>query len=379
MYDVVVIGAGPAGSAAAGMLSLRGRRVLVLEKEGFPRRKVCGEFLSAHAAEQLAALGLRAEIEAPAERIHRGALFLPGGEEVAFRLPGTALGVSRERLDERLARWAEDRGAELRYGVRARGVAAASDGFRVRVSEGPDEEEIETRSVVGAWGRWDALDRERQGGGEGRGRRFLAWSRGYEPSGSLAGRVALYLFPGGYCGLSRVEGGRVHLAGIVDDATHRSLPSGWESVLAHARASNVALDRAMAGLAAATDFRGAGPVYLAAKPPAEGGVLMVGDSAGVLDPFSGQGIACALSSGVLAARTLETALAGTVPLARAARDYADAWKRRYRSRFGWSAVFRGLVHRSRLAESAARWAGPRLVRSALQRLAPGDAGPEVTS
>jgi flavin-dependent dehydrogenase len=375
MYDVVVIGAGPAGSAAAGLLALRGRRVLVLEKERFPRRKVCGEFLSAQAAEQLAALGLRAEIETPAERIHRGGLFLPGGEEIPFRLPAAALGVSRARLDERLARWAEDRGAEVRLGVRVRGVI---DRFRVRVAEGAHEEEIETRSVVGAWGRWDALDRGRRGGGEGRGRRFLAWSRGYEPSESFAGRVALYLFPGGYCGLSRVEGGRVHLAGIVDDATHRRLPPGWEAVLDHARASNAALDRALAGLVPSTHFRGAGPVYLAAKPPVERGVLMVGDSAGVLDPFSGQGIACALASGILAAQTLETAFGGAVPLSIAARVYADAWKRRFRSRFGWSAVFRALVHRARFAESAARWAGPRLVRSALQRLAPGEAGPGVT-
>jgi flavin-dependent dehydrogenase len=376
VYDAVVIGAGPAGSAAAGWLALRGRRVLVLEKDRFPRRKVCGEFLSAQAVEKLAALGLRAEIGGPAERIHRGALFLPGGEAIAFRLPGGALGVSRSRLDARLARWAEDRGAELRFGVRAVGVA---DRFRVRVARGPRQEEIETRSVVGAWGRWDALDRVRRGRGEGRGRRFLAWSRGYAPSESFAGRVALYLFPGGYCGLSRVEGGRVHLAGIVDDATHRSLPSGWDAVLGHARSSNVALDRALDGLVPDSDFQGAGPVYLAPKPPAEDGVLMVGDSAGVLDPFSGQGIACALASGILAAQTLEAAFVEGLPVKRAARLYADAWRARFRSRFGWSAVFRALVHRSRFAESAARWAGPALVRSALQRLAPGDVEPEVTS
>jgi flavin-dependent dehydrogenase len=369
-FDVVVIGAGPAGSAAAGLLALRGRRVLVLEKERFPRRKVCGEFLSAQAAEQLGALGLRAEIEVWAERIREGALFLRGGEEIAFRLPDPGLGVSRTRLDDRLARWAEDRGAELRFGARARGLTAVPEGFRVRFSEGPEDREIETRSVVGAWGRWDAMDREWRRDGGGRGRRFLAWSRGYEAADEVAGRVALYLFPGGYCGLSRVEGGRVHLAGIVDDATHRRLPHGWEAVVAHARASNPAFDRALDRLMPATDFHGAGPVYLAAKPPAEGGVLMVGDSAGVLDPFSGQGIACALSSGILAAQTLETAFAGAVPFDRVARVYAAAWRARFRSRFGWSAVFRLLVHRGRLAETAARWAGARLVRSALQRLAP---------
>ena len=379
MYDAVVIGAGPAGASAAGLLALRGHRVLVLEKDRFPRRKVCGEFLSAQAAAQLAALGLRAEIEATAERIRHGTLSLPGGEEIAFRLPEPAIGVSRTRLDERLARWAEDRGADLRFGVRARGVSAVPGGFLVRVSDGPAHETIGTRCVVGAWGRWDAMDRGRQGNGEGRGRRFLAWSRDYEPDDALAGRVALYVFPGGYCGLSRVERGRVHLAGMVDDATRRRLPHGWEAVLAHARASNPALDRVLARLAPSSDFRGAGPIYLSPKPPSEGGILMAGDSAGVLDPFSGQGIACALSSGILAARTLANAFAGATPLSGISRAYADAWRRRFRSRFGWSAVFRVLVHRARLAESAARWAGPRLVRTAIERLAPGAAGPGMAS
>jgi flavin-dependent dehydrogenase len=377
-FDVVVIGAGPAGSAAAGRLARRGRRVLVLEKERFPRRKVCGEFLSAEAVEQLGALGLREEIDSQAETIREGVLSVPGGADIAFRLPAAARGISRERLDARLAERARELGAEIRFGARVRGVEASRSGFRVRFSEGPRGEEVEARAVVAAWGRWDAMDREWKREGSGRGRRFLAWSRGYEPSDGLAGNVLLYVFPGGYCGLSRIEGGGVHLAGIIEDARRKRLPPGWDAVVAHARASNPALDRALDGLTPSSDFRGAGPVYLAAKPPVEGSVLMVGDAAGVLDPFSGQGIACALSSGILAAQTLEAAFAGRVPIDRAARLYAAAWKHRFRSRFGWSAVFRGLVHRTRIAETAARWAGGRIVRSAIRRLAAGGRGGGVT-
>ncbi len=239
----------------------------------------------------------------------------------------------------------------------------------MRVTEGPNEREIEARSVVGAWGRWDAMDREwRPKGSASGGRLFLAWSRGYEPNDALAGRVCLYLFPGGYCGLSRIEDGGVHLAGIVDDSTRRRLPPGWDAVHAHARVSNPALDETLGRLTPASDFRGAGPVYLAAKPPAEGGVLMVGDAAGVLDPFSGQGIASALSSGILAARTLEDGFSGAVPWARVASTYAAAWRARFRGPFGWSAAFRHLMHRPELAGAAARLAGARLVRMAMSRV-----------
>lgn len=368
-FDVVVIGAGPAGSSAAGLLARGGRRVLVLEKEHFPRRKVCGEFLSDDAVSSLGVLGLRREVESEAEPIHRGELFVPGADRIAFRLPENALGISRSRLDERLAVWAAGRGAELRFGARARRLAATPGGFLVRVAEGPSEREIEARSVVGAWGRWDAMDREwRPKESASAGRLFLAWSRGYEPSDALAGRVCLYLFPGGYCGLSRIEDGGVHLAGIVDESTQRRLPPGWDAVVAHARVSNPALDDILGRLTPASDFRGAGPVYLAAKPPEESGVLMVGDAAGVLDPFSGQGIASALSSGILAARTLEDGFSGALPWPRIASTYARAWRSRFRGRFGWSAVFRRLMHRPELAGVAARFAGARIVGMAISRI-----------
>jgi flavin-dependent dehydrogenase len=372
-FDVVVIGAGPAGSTAAGCLARGGRRVLVLEKERFPRRKVCGEFLSAEAADRLSALGLRAEIESQAEPIREGMLCVPGGGDIAFRLPAAARGISRERLDARLARRAGELGAQIRFGARARGVERARSGFRVRFSEGPREREISARAVVAAWGRWDSMDRDWNREGGGRGRRFLGWSRGYERSDSLAGRVELYLFPGGYCGLSRIEDGSVHLAGIVEDEKRKRLAPGWDAVVAWARTHNPALDRALGRLTPSSDFQGAGPVYVAAKPPVEGGVLMVGDTAGVLDPFSGQGIASALTSGILAAQTLEAAFAGGASIDRAAWFYAAAWRRRFRSRFGWSAVFRGLVQRPRLARAAARWAGVSIVRSAIRRLADGEA------
>jgi menaquinone-9 beta-reductase len=373
--DVVVIGAGPAGSSAAGMLASRGLGVVILEREHFPRRKVCGEFLSAAALRELGRLdsGLREDLEARGESVDRGAVHASSGREVDFQLPEQGLGLSRETLDARLARWARERGAELRFGARVRGLRRTGEGFRVRYSELGDPREIEARAVVGAWGRWDALDRVWDRNVE-TGRRFLAWSRVYEPCEVLAGHVDLFLFPGGYCGLCRIESGAVQLAGIVEEALQRKLSrsygAGWGAVLAFARRSNAALDHVLENLTPESDFRGAGPVYLAAKPPVKDGVLMAGDTAGVLDPFSGQGIALALSSGRLAARTLTRAFAEAMPLERVEADYSAAWKHRFASRFHWSTLFRSVVQRPALADRAARWVGPGLVRSALHRLAP---------
>ena len=275
-------------------------------------------------------LGVREDVVARAERIREGAIHVRSGRAIPFRLPAPALGISRFVLDDLLARRAADLGASIRFGVRVRDVTPGAAGFRVRFSEGAQDREAEARSVVGAWGRWDALDRAMSRGFDGRRGRFLAWSREYHPSPALAGRVHVYLFRGGYCGLSRIEGGAVHLAGVVSESLHRRLEGGWEALLARARRSNAALDRDLASLVPRSDFLGAGPVYFTGKPPAERGILMAGDAAGVLDPFSGEGQGCAVTSGILAAKTLERGFTGEFPLERSAAVYADEWRARFR-------------------------------------------------
>src|SRR5262249_46454559 len=115
-------------------------------------------------------------------------------------------------------------------------------------------------------------------------------------------------------------------------------------------------------------FLGTGPVFFTRKPPVERGILMVGDAAGFLDPFSGQGQTMALASGMLAADTVERALAGEIALERLPRIYARAWRRRFARRFGWGAIFRRLMLKPLLASVAERVGGEALVRSAISRL-----------
>ena len=373
-WDALVVGAGPAGSAAAAVLASRGARVLLVEKDRFPREKVCGEFLAGEALASIDRLGAREALEAASpERIERGSLHLAGGASVCFQLPSPALGVSRRALDALLAERAEALGARVRFETRVSAIEGSpKSGFRVRLAaSGAGDEETEARVVVGAWGRWDALDR-RLDRRFLRRRRFFGWNRGLEGGAALlAGRVRLYLYPGGYCGLSRVEGGGVNLAGVVSETVHRRLGGGWDAVLLHARRSNPALDRDLGALSPGErGFLGTVPVIFTAKPPVEDGVLMAGDAAGVLDPFSGQGQAAALASGILAGDHASGFLEGGVSAPELLAGYGRAWRARFSRGFAWSAAFRSLILDTRLGSIAARIAGEPIVRFGIRKLHP---------
>lgn len=370
-WDAVVVGAGPGGSAAAAALASRGARVLLLEKDRFPRDKVCGEFLAAEALASLDRIGAREDVEAAApERIHEGSLHLSNGAAVHFLLPAPAIGISRRAFDALLAERAEALGARVRFETRVRGIEGSPRaGFRVRLAgNGTAEEETTARVAVGAWGRWDVLDRSLDRGFLQR-RRFFGWNRGFGGGDFLAGRVRLYLHPGGYCGLSRVEGGEVNLAGVISETVHRRLGGGWDSVLRHARKSNPALDRDLDRLwPGERGFLGTVPVIFTAKPPVENGILMTGDAAGVLDPFSGQGQAAALASGILAGDCAADYLEGRVSAEGLLAVYRRNWRARFSRGFAWSAVLRSLMLDARLGGAAARFAGEPIVRFGMRKL-----------
>ncbi|HET6567344.1 MAG TPA: FAD-dependent oxidoreductase, partial [Rhodothermales bacterium] len=113
-YDAIIVGAGLAGSATAAHLAARGHSVLLLEKKQYPAHKLCGEFLSVEVQALFRRLGvLDAVLAAGANGIDRARITAPGGGACLHRLPGTALGLSRFKLDDLLCRHALALGAEV--------------------------------------------------------------------------------------------------------------------------------------------------------------------------------------------------------------------------------------------------------------------------
>ena len=361
--DAAIVGGGPAGSAAAIELAARGLCVAMFEKDIFPRPKVCGEFLGANGRRRLERWGLTGELDrAGVESIREGAFFLPDGKHRTFSLPEPAMGISRFLLDSTLARRAGEAGADVRFShevIRIDGNLREGFALAVRTPKS-DEQRFFARAVISAWGRWSPLDlafgREFASVASNR---FFGWSRhlGGE-SGHLAGRVHLYFFRGGYCGLSRVERGTVNFAGIVSERELRKVGGGWNGFTNHVRAAHTALARDIEPLSLDSEIRGTPMVLFRKHSRVFQDILAAGDAAGVRDPFTGDGQATAMTSGALAAKNVSEFLKGGVSAEELKARYAAAWSGKLGGRFGWDAVLRRAAFSPSLQKLALPFARP---------------------
>ena len=301
MWEVAVVGAGPAGCAAAIELARAGATIGLLEKAVFPRDKLCGEFLSPIGVRIVEELGCGREFRAaqPAP-IERAVVVTPSGVRLEFPFPARAYGMSRLRFDHLLANAAQAAGAELIQKAEIVRADTAS-----RTLEARDGRKFQARMMLLAAGRHSLLQPLTPHSRPGRTARwparrskkaapvYFAFKAHYQ--GECAGRVELYFFPGGYCGLAPVEGDRVNLCCLVEKRLLAARSA--EQVLARIPALRARLAELRRGEA----FAFAGPVAMGWRWPLPG-LLPAGDAALFVDPFTGQGMSVALETGRMAAR-----------------------------------------------------------------------------
>lgn len=305
-YDTVVIGAGPAGSVAALRLkTLPGglrRRVLMVDREHFPRAKVCGCCLNGAAVGALGAVGLSHLPDAlGGVRLHRWQAQI-AGQQATVSLP-TGWALSRETFDTALVEQARGAGVEVRTGVVARLTEARGDGVRIELkSESGTMEILRAATVIVASGlAGGALDdvlpwRQRPAGAIGLGTTIRVSPPAYAP-----GTIYMACDATGYAGLVRLEDGRLDIAAAVYDlAGDRPRQRSGLRVAAILQSAGMP---PVAELEAAR-WRGT-PRLRRQRQPGRGRVIAVGDAAGYVEPFTGEGMAWAMETGVIAAKTIE--------------------------------------------------------------------------
>jgi flavin-dependent dehydrogenase len=351
-WDVIVLGAGPCGSAAAHRSATLGARTLLVDRADFPREKTCGCCLSAEGV-GLASV-IRAGFAPRAAAFDRLEVRSGAARAAVPVAPGVV--ISRAELDAALARGATDAGAVFRSGVHARLADGGSENHR-RVTLGADGRTAAARASVvivavglsGRVGEGGATDRRiiRRGAPIGVST-ILRW-----PGAPIApGTIAMHVGSGGYAGLARLDETRVTLAAALRPLFIRDAGGPAAAVRRTLEEAGVTPDESL------DDARwlGSGTLTRRAPNPAGPRLLIAGDAAGYAQPFSGEGMSMALGSGLAAgAIAAEAALTGW------RQTHAAQWRafvgRRVRPRHRrCSALTRVVAHRS-MAAMAVRLLG----------------------
>ena len=348
--DVAVIGAGPAGSAVAALLASRGVTTALIDRDAFPRDKLCGEFLSYDAQPVVELLGLADALSA-FPTISRCRV-VGSGRTYEFVFPRAAHGASRLQFDELLFRRAGTMGATLLDGWTASQLAGGSGSWSIRIERNGQTQTVRARALVGAWGRWGRFDRQMERAFvEDRSHRHFGFKRHYRGP-STGDVIELYSYGRGYLGVSPVEGGLTNICGLVHASRIAGMKGGWESFITEVRREQPALEHLFSDKEPAQDeFLSCEPVIFRPRAPVERGIFMVGDASGIVDPLTGNGMAMALQGALLAAPFLlkEMAQPGS-----AAVPYATAHARFFQRRIAWSRRISLLLSRPALLDQALR-------------------------
>lgn len=285
----LIIGGGPAGSAAAIVLARHNASPTILERNRETGDALCGGFMSWRTLETLASLGLE---DLPGHSVDHLRLFA-GQAKAEARLPRPAMGLSRKELDSRLIAQAESSGAGVERGIAAR----AFEEGRVETSDGA---RLTSDAVFLATGKHDLRGLARPHDPD----QTLGIRIRLSPAPSLTalcgGAIELHLFERGYCGIVLQEGGRGNLCLAVRKSRLADADGDPMRLLAQWGMESPSFGERLAFADGAADAIGAVPYGWIARETGEG-VYRLGDQAAVIPSLAGEGNGIALASGIMAA------------------------------------------------------------------------------
>jgi menaquinone-9 beta-reductase len=295
LWDVIILGAGPAGTIAAHQLATSGARTLLVDKRLFPRRKVCGACLNASALGVLRSVGLDGHLA------DLGGIRLVGlelrfaGRSVRLDLPA-GLALSRERLDAALVHRAVAAGTVFLSLTEGLVGPIQADARRVALVQVDRAVTAKARVVLVATGLGQVRfvgESPVKNCSAGRSRSGAGCMVDTFPDAYHQGTVFMAVGRSGYVGLVRVEDGHLNVAAAFNK--HYVKTTGSPGVAAN----RVLLEAGFGPVAALDDavWRGTAPLTRQSRPIAGERFFVLGDATGYIEPFTGEGMAWAMMSG----------------------------------------------------------------------------------
>ena len=373
-YDAIIIGAGPAGSTAAILLAQAGWSVALIEKQRFPRRKVCGECIAASNLPLLDLLGVGDAFAAIAGPELRRVALLCGAQSVSAALPacddashpwGRALG--REHLDVLLLQRAEAVKVSVLQPCAAKSLAGEPGNFCCSVTLNDRDEALTLRApvAIAAYGSWQPLPADRaQRRAERRASDLLAFKANFSNVCLDKGMLPVLSFRGGYGGMVVADHGSTTLACCIREdrlnACRRELPreqagSVVETYLRHECAG---VRDALSHASRVGPWLAVGPIRPGIRlPPRRADAFLIGNAAGEAHPIVGEGISMAMQSAWLLCAQLirnRDVLRRGVDAQECHREiqelYAAQWRAHFRPRMRLAALFaRAAMHPTAMA------------------------------
>ena len=333
-YDVVVIGAGLGGCAAAYHLRRAGWCVLLVERKVYPTHKLCGEYLSPDGVDSLVRMGLADWFgNGTLPEIGEVLVSSSSGRCWQAQLPAFGRGCSRALLDLMLVERCRAIGVQVVEGFQVREVDGNLEaGFYVDGTGSAGSRRFHARLVVGAFGKQGAFNRKLGRRKGGKTRRLMALKLHID-GGGLRNRVELHCFPGGYAGLCEVEGDRANLCLLTEVDRFQAVDCDCERFTWEVMGRNPFLRHRLEELKPNWNaVLAVANLSFGATSREAGGILMVGDAAASITPLCGDGMSMALRSAEILAPLADRFLARESTAASLVKAYEQKWQNEFRLR-----------------------------------------------
>ncbi len=300
-FDVIIIGGGLAGCSAGMLLGRKGLKVLIIEKNGLPAHKVCGEFLSPGIWPQLDSLGLREKILAQkGSSIEEAVFYFPRSKELSFQLPRfqglTGYGLSRKKLDWIFFNQARENGCRALDNCEAQKISQNRSGFTVEAFDRKQNSShvyyaSQVFNAAGKLNQWKETPQKSEN-------KTKIGFKAHFKNLKRSNKIRLYFFKGGYLGTAPIEDGLTNLCGLVDSNTLKQANGSFDLLLNETGRENAALKDFLREASPAMPWMSC-PVHEGFQSSKRTAPLSLGDAACFLEPFMGQGMTYAVASGFL--------------------------------------------------------------------------------